>query len=331
MQQNSTLKKLSEILNLSISTVSRALKDHPDISDKTKKKVRELADALDYEPNSYAIQLRTNNSKVIGILLPSITNFFYDSFIAAVEVKAREFGYSVVIMQSGDSVEIETANLKLLKQNRISGLFVSLTIDTKNIDAFLKMNSSNVPVIFLDRVPDYDNCNKICFEDKLASRIAANALIELEKKHVLALFGHPNLTITQKREKSFRETYAKKSPQTKLDIQFPENSAPSKKVALHALQQKDRPDAIFCMGDLILIGVMEAIHELKIKIPEEVSIIGISNGFIPNMYNPKITYVETSGYKLGLYAFDRMLACLLDNSSVKEVCVEPLLVKGKSL
>jgi LacI family transcriptional regulator len=331
MQQNSTLKKLSEILNLSISTVSRALKDHPDISDKTKKKVRELADALDYEPNSYAIQLRTNNSKVIGILLPSITNFFYDSFIAAVEVKAREFGYSVVIMQSGDSVDIETANLKLLKQNRISGLFVSLTIDTKNIDAFLKMNSLNIPVIFLDRVPDYDNCNKICFEDKLASRIAANALIEEEKKHVLALFGHPNLTITQKREKSFRETYAKKSPQTKLDIQFPENSAPAKKVTLQALQQKNKPDAIFCMGDLILIGVMEAIHELNIKVPEEVSIISISNGFIPNMYNPKITYVETSGYKLGWQAFDRMLACLLDNSSIKEVCVEPLLVRGKSL
>ena len=331
MQQNSTLKKLSEILNLSISTVSRALKDHPDISEKTKKKVRELADALDYEPNTYAIQLRTNSSKVIGILLPSITNFFYDSFIAAVEVKAREFGYSVVIMQSGDSVEIESANLKLLKQNRISGLFVSLTIDTKNIEPFLKLNDQEIPVIFLDRVPDYENCNKICFADRDASRLAAEALIQKNKKHVLALFGHPNLTITQKRESSFRETYQKNSPKTKLDIHFPENSAPSRVVTLAALKKKDRPDAIFCMGDLILIGVMEAIHEMNIKVPEEISIISISNGFIPNMYNPKITYVETSGYKLGLVSFDRMLACLLDKDSMKEVWVEPILVPGKSL
>jgi LacI family transcriptional regulator len=331
MQQNSTLKKLSEILNLSISTVSRALKDHPDISEKTKKKVRELAEALDYEPNSYAVQLRTNTSKVIGILLPSITNFFYDSFIAAVEIKARALGYSVVIMQSGDNVDIESANLKLLKQNRISGVFVALTIDTKNIDAFLKLSDNNIPVVFFDRVPEDGNCNKICFADRDAAHMAAELLIKKQKKHVLALFGHPNLTITQRRESSFRETYRERSPQTELDIQFPENSAPAKIVTLAALNKKDRPDAIFCMGDLILIGVMEAIHEKGIKVPQEISIIGISNGFIPNMYDPKITYVETSGYKLGLLSFDRMLACINDKHDIKEVWVEPLLVEGKSL
>lgn len=331
MQQNSTLKKLSEILNLSISTVSRALKDHPDISDKTKKKVKELAEALDYEPNSYAIQLRTNKSKVIGILLPSVTNFFYDSVIAAIETKARDFGYLVMMMQSGDDVEIETANLKLLKQSRISGLFVSLTIDTKNIEPFLKLNDLEIPVIFLDRVPNYEFCNKIRFADREASRIAAEALIQKQKKHVLALFGHPSLTITQKRESSFKETYQKKSPHTQLDISYPENSMLSRITTVEAFKKKDKPDAIFCMGDLILIGVMEAIHGLNIKVPEEVSIIGISNGFIPKMYNPKITYVETSGYKLGLQSFDRMLACLINKTDVKEVLVEPLLVEGKSL
>ena len=331
MQQNSTLKKLSEILNISISTVSRALKDHPDISDKTKKKVRELADALDYEPNTYAIQLRTNTSKVIGILVPSINNFFYDYFIAAVEMRAREFGYSVLIMQSGDKVEIEASNLKLLKQNRISALFIALTIDTKNIDSFLKLNSLDIPVIFLDRVPDYDNCNKICFEDRAASRIAAEKLIEKGKKHVLALFGHPNLTITRKREQSFRETYARLYPEAILDIQFPENSAPSRQVTIAALESASRPDAIFCMGDLILIGVMEAIHDKNIRVPEDIAVIGISNGFIPNMYKPRITYVETSGYKLGLQAFDRLLACFLDKNDIKEVMVEPILVPGSSL
>ena len=148
---------------------------------------------------------------------------------------------------------------------------------------------------------------------------------------MLALFGHPSLTITQKRESSFKETYQTKSPKTKLDIAYPESSAPAKIVTLDAFKRKDKPDAIFCMGDLILIGVMEAIHELNIKVPEEVSIISISNGFIPNMYHPKITYVETSGYKLGLQSFDRMLACLLDKTDVKEVLVDPILVEGKSL
>src|SRR5436190_18632438 len=100
--QKSTLKKLSQSLGISISTVSRALKDHPDISLATKNKVKELAAAMEYEPNSYAVQLRTKQSNVLGILLPSIDNFFYDSFIAAVEDEARRYGYSVLIMQSRD-------------------------------------------------------------------------------------------------------------------------------------------------------------------------------------------------------------------------------------
>jgi LacI family transcriptional regulator len=98
--QQSTLKKLSEVLGISISTVSRALKDHPDISENTKTKVKELATAMEYEPNNYAVQLRTRQSNVLGIMVPTIDNFFYDSFIAAVEEDARVFGYSVMIMQS---------------------------------------------------------------------------------------------------------------------------------------------------------------------------------------------------------------------------------------
>src|ERR1700712_5320272 len=155
MQQNSTLKKLAEVLQLSISTVSRALKDHPDISAETKKRVKELAAALEYEPNSFAINLRSNTSNVLGILVPSVDNFFYDSFIAAVEQEARLQQYSVIIMQSGESIEAETANLKLLKNNRIAGIFVSITTETNTIGPFLKLQELNIPILFFDRVPDY--------------------------------------------------------------------------------------------------------------------------------------------------------------------------------
>src|SRR4030095_15780091 len=105
--QTSTLKKLSQTLGLSISTVSRALKDHPDISEATKTKVKELAAAMGYEPNGYAEQLSNQQSNVLGILVPTIENFFYDSFISAVEEEARKYGYSVLIMQSRDDATIE--------------------------------------------------------------------------------------------------------------------------------------------------------------------------------------------------------------------------------
>jgi LacI family transcriptional regulator len=329
--QQSTLKKLSEVLGISISTVSRALKDHPDISENTKTKVKELATAMEYEPNNYAVQLRTRQSNVLGIMVPTIDNFFYDSFIAAVEEDARVFGYSVMIMQSRDKVLLETSNLHLFRKNMVMGLFASVSIETEDMTPFRKLEELKIPVVFFDRVAEVEGYHKVCLADAEAAIIAAEAIIEKKKKRVLALFGHPHLSITKIRCASFKEVFEKQSPKTKLIIEYPETIVESKKVTLAALKGKNRPDVIFCMGDLILIGVMYAVHELKLKVPDDIAIIGISNGLIPTMYDPKITYVETSGFKLGKLAFAQMLSCLKTDNTPEEVILESLLVKGGSL
>jgi LacI family transcriptional regulator len=329
--QQSTLKKLSEVLGISISTVSRALKDHPDISQNTKTRVKDLAEAMEYEPNNNAVQLRTQQSNLLGIMVPSIDNFFYDSFIAAVEEDARVHGYSVMIMQSRDKVQLETANLHLFRKNRVMGLFAAISIETEDMAPFHKLEDLNIPVVFFDRVAEAEGYHKVCLADADAARIAAEAIIEKKKKKVLGLFGHPHLSITKIRCASFKETFEKKSPKTLLTIDYPESMAKSEEVALAALQGKNRPDAIFCMGDLILIGVMHAIHKLKLKVPEDIGVIGISNGLIPTMYDPKVTYVETSGFKLGKLAFSQMLSCLKNEETAEEVIVESPLVEGASL
>jgi len=167
--------------------------------------------------------------------------------------------------------------------------------------------------------------------DKAAAEIAAEALIARQKKHVLALFGHLNLTISKKGLEAFRQTFELKSPGTTLAIGVPLNVAESKSITLGALEDKDRPDAIFCMGDLILIGAMQAIYEKNLKVPEDISVITISNEYIPTLYNPKITFVETSGYKLGKLAFKRMMSCLAGNTFLQELTVESVLVEGGSL
>lgn len=329
--QQSTLKKLSEVLGISISTVSRALKNHPDISENTKKRVKELAEALEYEPNTYAVQLRTRQSNVLGIMVPTIDNFFYDSFIAAVEEEARLNGYSVMIMQSRDKVQLETSNLQLFRKNMVMGLFASVSIETEDMAPFRKMEEMKTPVVFFDRVPETGDYNKVCLADEQAAKIAARAIIKKKKKNVLALFGHPHLSISRKRCAAFKETFNNESPDTTITIQYPESIAESKRVTLLALQRNEKPDVIFCMGDLILIGVMYAIHELQLKIPEQIAVIGISNGLIPTMYNPKITYVETSGYKLGKLAFMQMLSCLKNGPGSDEVFLDSTLVEGGSL
>jgi LacI family transcriptional regulator len=333
--QNSTLKKLSEVLGISISTVSRALKNHPDISENTKAKVKELAAAMEYEPNNFAVQLKTRHSNVLGIMVPAIDNFFYDSFIAAVEEDAMTQGYSVTIMQSRDNVEIETSNLHLFRKNMVMGLFTSISIETEDMEHYRKLEERKVPVVFFDRVPEVDGFHKVCLADAKAARIAAEAIINKKKKKVLALFGHPHLSITKIRLASFKETFAIYSPKTKIIIANPEVTgdciAESKRVILEAFKDKDKPDVIFCMGDLNLIGVMHAVHELKLKVPADIAIISISNGLIPTMHDPKITYVETSGFKLGKLAFAQMLSCLRNEITPEEVTLPSMLVEGGSL
>ena len=329
--QQSTLKKLSEVLGLSISTVSRALKDHPDISSSTKVKVKELADLMEYEPNSNAVQLRTRQSNVLGILVPVVNNFFYDSFIASVEEEARQHGYSILIMQSRDSLQLETSSLHLFRKKMVMGLFASISTEIEDMAPFQKLKELEVPLVFFDRVPDLPGLIKVCMADEVSAAIAADAIIAKNKKTVLGLFGHPHLSLSRKRVNSFKQTFQAKAPDTILDIDYPENIEESKKCALKWLAGERKYDVIFCMGDLILIGVMHAVHELKLRIPEDIGIIGISNGLIPTFYNPKVTYVETSGYKLGKLAFSQMLRCIKGEPVEEEVYVESMLVEGGSL
>lgn len=331
MQPEVTLKKLADMLHLSISTVSRALKDHPDISKETRVKVKELAQVLEYEPNTYAINLRTNNSKEFGIIVPAIANYFYHSFISSLEQEARHHGYSVIILQSGDDPKIEQENLKRCKQNRVSGIFASITSQTEDIQGFLKLESQHIPVIFFDKVPAFEACNKVCVADNLAASMAAEALILKKKRFVLSIFGNPNLSITKRRLKSYTDTFKKYEAGMELLIYYANSSEEALAITADAFAQNQKPDAVFCMSDEILVGTMKAAQKLHFKIPDEVGIIAISDGFVPKLYYPEITYTETSGYKLGKMAFSRMIACIVGTPFVQELYIDSKLIEGGSL
>ncbi len=323
---NTTLKEISLLLGLSISTVSRALKNHPDISEKTKQRVKELADSLDYEPNANAIQLRTSKSNLFGLVVPSISNFFYHSFISAVEEESRRNNYSLMILQSGDDPAIEIANLKLCRQNRISGLFACISTETNNVDAFLKLKELDIPVIFFDKVPEIKNCNKVCVADEGSATMAAATILKKKKKEVLALFGNKHLLITRKRLSAFTKTIDNK---TNLQVCHANNAEEAEALTLEYLSQK--PDTVFCMSDEILTGSMKAVQRRALKVPKDISVIAISNGFIPKLYFPEITYVETSGYKLGKLAFSAMMACIAGSTFIQELTTESILVEGGSM
>jgi LacI family transcriptional regulator len=330
MMSRSTLKNISEKLSLSISTVSRALKNHPDISDATKRKVKELAELMEYEPNTYAVNLRTNTSKVFGVIVPVISNLFYESFISALEEDARQLGYSLMILQSADDNIIEIENLKLCKLNRVAGIFISIATHSSHPDTYMRYIDAGIPMVFFDKVPVIDSCNKVCPADEEAATIAAATIIKYNKKRVLAIFGNPDLSISRKRMDAFSKTFASDAPKIPLVTANADSSFQAKKIVLNYFKTK-KADHIFCMSDEILIGVMQATYELDLKIPKDVSVLAISNGFLPALFNPSITYVETSGFKLGKLAMKRMSDHLNGQTFSRVIILPSTLVEGSSM
>ncbi len=325
-----TLKRISEVLGLSISTVSRALKDHPDISANTKKRVHELADTLEYEPNINAISLRSKKNNVFGLIVPTLSGFFYDSFISAVEQECRPNGYSLMILQSSDDAEIEKNSLRICKQNRISGLFVCLSTQTNSMEAFDKFKEADIPLVFFDKVPEGNKYNKICVADEQAAKLAAELLLQKGSKKILSIFGNENLSITKTRFKAFQKIISLQKDAVTFN-EYCSSHEEAKKTTKQYFSKKIKPDAVFCMSDEILIGVMKSLNELKISIPEDVSVITLSDGFLPKIYTPEITYIETSGYKLGKLAFTKMMDCLNGNTEAEELFISSPLVKGGSM
>ena len=331
MSTKITLRDISKNLNISISTVSRALKGHPDISEETREKVMRLASLMDYEPNTYAISLRTNKSNIFGVIVPEISNYFYHSFIASVEEESRKIGYTLLILQSGNDPAIEAESIKLCRLNRVAGVFVSVATSNSDMEKFQKLESGGVPVIFFDKVPDYDACNKVCLADEEAAVMAAQELLARNKKNILAIFGKTDISITKRREKAFHAVFAGNN-QVHIHTEHAGSSAEARDAAIKVFQQETKPDAVFAMSDEILTGVMKAVQQTGIKIPGETGIISLANNeFIPTLYEPEITYIETSGYKLGKLAFQRIADYMGGKKFYRELILPARLVKGTSL
>lgn len=327
---DTTLKKISQVLGLSISTVSRALKNHPDISDATKKKVVELAETLEYEPNATAVNLRTKKTKLFGLMVPSVTNMFYDSFISAIEEESRKIGYSLLILQNNEDATAESDNLRLCRQNRISGLFACYSQETGNLSSFDKLKSAEIPLVFFDKVPEETHYNKVCLADKEAAILAAEELQKRNKKTILAIFGSRSLSITKRRLESFTTCFAKKKS-VSLFVEHAHSTKHAEDITLQYFQQQNKPDAVFCMSDEILMGTMKSLMRLHISIPAQTGVISLSDGSIPSIYYPEISYVETSGYNLGKLAFQRMQECLTGTNDPVEEFVPSRFVEGGSL
>ncbi len=296
-----TIKDIARELGISPSTVSRALKDHPDISVETKKAVNELAEKLNYQPNIVALSLRQKKTNTIGVIIPEIVHFFFSTVISGIEDVAYEAGYNVILAQSNESFQREVTDMKALFNSRVDGMLLSLSRETTNFDHIESIISKGVPIVFYDRGYNNPNTSKVIVDDYVGAKEAVLHLVDQGCQRIAHLEGAPNLILSKDRLRGYQDALKERGMEVNDNYvvaclgSFEEGKKATKKL----LAMTPPPDAIFCSNDPMAMGSMMAIKEKGLKIPDDVAVVGFSNWFFGEIMDPSLTTVDQPGFEMG--------------------------------
>ena len=314
-----TIKDIARELGISASTVSRALKDHPDISKETKRAVNELALKLNYEPNVVALSLRSRKTRTIGVVIPEVVHFFFSTVVSGIEYEANLLGYNVILTQSAESLDRERAAIKALFNCRVDGMLMSLSRETSEYDHIEAILNRGIPVVFFDRVFPGQNRNVVIVDDYGGGKQAAEHLIKQGCKKIAHIMGAPNLGITQQRFTGFQDCL--KEHKIKF---FPElvvkceggTIDEGKKAMEKLLALKIKPDSVFANNDVLAMGAMQVIKERGLQIPQDIAVVGFSNWFYSQMTEPPLSSIDQPGFEMGKSAV-RMLIKQIEHEEDK--------------
>ncbi|MEO9869449.1 LacI family DNA-binding transcriptional regulator [Ekhidna sp.] len=308
-RQTITIKDIARELGISPSTVSRALKDHFEISEETKKAVKRVAKELNYQPNSLALSLRYSKSNTIGIIVPEIVHFFFSTVISGIEDIAQSKGYNVIITQSNESVEREMMNIQTLFNNRVDGVVVSLSKESFDYSHFEAMTQKGLPIVFFDRVPDTLETSKVTVDDFLGGFQATEHLLKQGYRKIAHLAGPKNLDITSERLKGFQKAHAEAGFEVdeSLIIYDQASNESDAYAATHKLLESGKPDALFASNDLAAMGAIKAAQKHGKNVPQDFGVVGFSNWQFTALTNPSITTIEQPGFEMGQHAAELLI------------------------
>jgi LacI family transcriptional regulator len=301
-----TLNKISKILGISKSTVSKALNNYADVSPATKKMVLNLATELKYKPNIFAQNLRTQESKIIGLIIPEIVHYFFSTIIAGVVETAEIFGCSVIVVQSDDDYKGEMRQLDALLDKNVDGILLSLADNTIHFKHIKDVINEGVPFVLYDKTSKLIDCNKVVIDDVKAAQMATQHLIDTGCKKIAIIRNHLKSQTTIDRHKGYKKALLENGFEFDKSLDFEGNdvSFNSGKIAADIIC-KNHPevDGVFAVTDLMAIGALQAFKENKINVPEQVSVIGFSNWFLSQITTPHLSTVDQPGFEIGKTAF----------------------------
>lgn len=310
MKRKVTLKQIARELDVSISTVSKALKNSKEISEDTRQKVQSFAKLYNYRPNNIALSLKNRQTKTIGVIIPEIVHHFFSKVIRGIELVANKRGYNVIVGLSNESFDKEVINMEMLANGSIDGFILSISKETllqQDYHHFIETINQGMPIVMFDRVVNEVNCDKVIVDDLKGSRKAVNKLISSGCKHVAIITTRDYVSVGKLRTQGYLEALNENliSPESDLILKV-ENDAISDNDLLQLekeiedlFKKNKNIDGVFAVNEFYALAAMKVLRKLKKKVPEQVQVIGFTDGVLSRHATPSLTTISQHAQQMG--------------------------------
>jgi len=304
-----TIKDIARALNLSTSTVSRALRGSYEINPETKRLVMEYAERLNYRPNPIALSLKGSASRALGIIVPQIANYFFSQAINGIEAIAYNRGYHVIIFQTHESYDREVLNMQQAVSRRVDGLLISLSSETSDVTHLKELQSQGMPIVLFDRGSTDLDATQVVADNFGGAFAATEHLIQTGRRRIAHLTIPPWLSITQERLAGYRAALEKYGiPYDENLVRYgtfgPDEVGP---MVDELMALSPRPDAFFTASDRLAAGCLSALQQRKVAIPEDIALIGFTNMTVADLLSPAMSTVVQPAQQIGHVAAERLI------------------------
>ena len=328
-KKKTTIKDIANVLGLTPSAVSKALKDNPRISDKTKVAVKQVAENLDYQPNHLASALRSGKSNLVGVIIPRNNSKFFSSVMEKMEEVLNKKGYNIIITQSYESYKKECNNIDSLLYTQVDGIIASMANETTNLKFYEKIKSRGIPLILFDRGENDLNVDYVGIDDYDTSLEIVEHLVDKKYKRIAHIGGFSHTRIFKNRIRGYIDALKK------FDLPYEEELMSESNLTLEdgrdimtaLLKLPNRPDAIYAAGDYAALGALQVLKEQNIKVPEEIALVGFGNEPFTSFVEPSISTINQHSAQIGRLAAEAFLDRI--NNPTKEVSLNKIILKAE--
>ena len=332
-QKRISLKDLAHELGVSIATVSRALRNSPEIGQEMQMKVKELAKRLNYRPNPFAQSLRKEGPRIIGVVVPNLVTHFYAAVLDGIEDEARRADYSVISSNSHESCEDEMRAIDNFINLHVEGIIASVSQNTTDYSHFEKVSKMGIPLVFFGRTCLPDLFSSVTANGDVAAQKATQHLIDTGSRRIAFLGGPNHLDMVKRRKHGYLE--ALRDNRIPIDRELVVCNRIDFDLVVEAtkqlLQIENRPDAILAVNDTVTFAAFTAIKEMGLRIPEDVALIGFTDDLHARYVTPQMSAIEDQSYKMGCVAYDLLQKSISgDPNKYKKIVPQKLVIRGTS-